>query len=442
MTQVSASLTIKETETTITKGSVAWANNFRDRLNWSRIDVLTKVINAWRSNPIAKRIIEITTEFVLGDGFGWTAANKSVDTFIKRFFLDEVNDLHSQLKEWADEAWRSGDLFILFSVDEGGMPHVRALPAEQIEEITTEPNDYRQEIAYKRQGLDENPYPAWKEGSGSKQFVLHFALNRAVGAQFGESDLASVLYWIGLYKQWLEDRAKLNYYRQLFSFVVTKKFDSEAAKKSYGKELAARTPQPGSILLTDPEETWEVIAPKLESQDANDDGLAIKRMIAIGVGLPLHYLGEPESSTRTTAEAAGTPVFERFKSRQVYLRNVVHKVVEVAIAVYRENGGRLPSKPDFDITCPDITERDNANLAIGVQRIVSAFSPLLNSKLIDNKEFIRLVYRFLSEVAPDNIPEKYSPINLRTGGKDMAGARSDPLPAEVDPKPVDPAASK
>ena len=411
MTEISASLSIPETENSITRGSAEWADTFRDRLNYDRLKVLKDAINAWRSNPIAKRIVEITSEFVLGDGFGYSAGNARVLAFIKRFWTHELNDLDSQLGEWADEAWRSGDLFILFSVDAGGFPLVRAIPAEAISEIVTAPNDYRQEIAYKRNGLDDDPYPAYAPGLGS--FVLHFPLNRAVGASFGESDLAALIYWIGLYKQWLEDRSKLNYYRQLFSFVVSKKFENDAARKAYASELASRKPQPGSVLLADPDEAWSILAPQLASFEAGEDGLALKRMIATGAGLPLHYLGEPEGSTRTTAESAGTPTFKRFKSRQVYLRNAVRRVLSVALAVYRENGGRLPPSPEFEVTVPDITERDNAMLAIGVQRIVNAFAPLYNAKLIDSRELIRVVYRFLAEVAPNEIPEGGGPVNTR-----------------------------
>jgi hypothetical protein len=45
--------------------------------------------------------------------------------------------------------------------------------------------------------------------------------------------------------------------------------------------------------------------------------------------------------------------------------------------------------------------RDNANLAIAVQRIVTAFAPIYKARLIPPKEFIRLVYRFIAEAEPE-----------------------------------------
>jgi len=424
--EIQTSLSVAETENTITLGSASWDINFRDRLNYDRQKILTQAITAWRSNPIARRIVEITTEFVLGDGFSFSAP-KNVEKILREFWEHSLNNLDQQLPEWADEAWRTGDLFLLVSVDGGGQVYVRALPSESITIIETRQNDYRQEILYKKDITDENPLPAYDRTKDQDIFVLHFPLNRAVGATFGESDLASVLYWIGLYRQWLEDRARLNYFRQMFSFVLTRPFVSQPEKEKYMRDFAAKLPKKsGGVLGLDPNEVLSVLNPDLASHEAETDGLALKRMIATGVGIPMHYLAEPESSTRTTADSAGTPTFKRFKRRQQYLSSVVLSLLQIVASLH----GR--SNADIQINVPDITEKDNANLAIAVQRVVTAFAPLYNAKLIKPNEFIRLVYRFVAEKMP--VPgqhqavrghigdkgrrcEDFIPVNIRGGGK-------------------------
>jgi hypothetical protein len=406
--------TVTETEDTITKGARLWDDQFRNRLNYDRLTVLTQAINAWHTNPIARRIVELTTEFVIGDGFSFNARNDRVSREIKNFWEHPLNDLDQQVPEWADEAWRTGDLFILFSVDQGGMPYVRAIPSEMINEIQTADNDYRQETAYLRNPLDEHPYPAYDSKQEQESFILHFPLNRPVGSPFGESDLAPILYWISLYRQWLEDRARAAHNAALFSYVVTKPFASPEEKISYANDFNARMPKkPGSVIVLNSDEIVGTITAGLQSFEATQDGLALKKMIATGAGIPTHYLAEPESSTRTTAEAAGTPAFKRFKSRQMYLKHVVQTVVSVALAIRRRTTSRLPAAPDFDIIVPDISERDNATLAIGAQRIVNAFAPLYNARLIDSAELIRLVYRFVAETSPEDIPIGFTPINMR-----------------------------
>ncbi len=423
-------LSVLETENTITLGAAAWDGSFRDRLDYDRQDILTKAITAWRANPIARRIIEITTEFVLGDGFSFSAPPE-VEKLLRPFWDHPLNALDQQLPEWADEAWRTGDLFLLLSVDPGGQVYVRALPSESIGVIDTRENDYRQETFYRRDALDENPYPAFSPCSVSghpSPFVLHFPLNRAVGASFGESDLAPALYWIGLYRQWLEDRARLNYFRQMFSYILQRPFGNQAEKEKYMREFRTRMPtRSGIVLGLDPEESLSVLNPNLASAEAEMDGLALKRMIAAGVGMPLHFLAEPESATRTTAESASAPTFKRFKRRQQYLANVVQTLLQSVYALQRANFQltSTPACPAIHILTPDITEKDNATLAIAVQRIVTAFAPLYNAKLIEPKEFIRLVYRFVAESLPEQIGE-FAPLNVRGGVKLPTADPTDP----------------
>jgi hypothetical protein len=224
-----------------------------------------------------------------------------------------------------------------------------------------------------------------------------------------------VLYWIGLYRQWLEDRARLNYFRQMFSFTLQRPFTSQAEKEKYMRDFAAKLPKKsGGVLGLDPNETLTTIFPNLAAFEAGADGLALKRMIAIGAGIPLHYLAEPEESTRTTAEAAGTPTFKHFKHRQNYLSNVLLTVLRTALVVrHRYFPATDPSAADdLLINVPDITERDNSVLALGVQRFVTAFAPIYNAKLVDENEFIRLVYRFLAETPPEKIGN-FAPVNIR-----------------------------
>ena len=363
---IKTTFSVHETENSITLGAAAWDGNFRDRLNYERTKILNQAITAWRSNPIARRIVEITTEFVLGDGFSFSATKEAEKT-LREFWKAQLNNLDEQLPEWADEAWRTGDLFLLVSVDEGGQVYVRAVPSESIGVIESRENDYRQETFYKRHNLDENPWPAYDPNEDQRVFVLHFPLNRSVGASFGESDLAPILYWIGLHRRWLEDRARLNYFRQMFSFVLQRPFTNQAEKASYMRNFTMRMPkESGGVLGLDPDESLSALNPNLASLEAESDGLALKRMIAAGAGIPMHYLAEPESSTRTTAEAAGTPTFKRFKRRQQYLGNAVRVLLRTVIAVQRKTNQNLPADPDIQIITPDITEKDNANLAIAV----------------------------------------------------------------------------
>ena len=319
--EVRAALAYKaETDATITHGR-RLGQLERERTPYDRKTIILETLKAWRENPIARRLVEITTEYILGaEGFKIECSHAHTANFIQEFWRHFINDLDEQVNEWADESTRAGTLFILFSVDASGMPLVRAVSAENIETIVTKGNDYRQAERYETTEI-EVTYPAYDRHSPQPVFMVHFPINRLVGSAWGESDIAPVLVWIKRYTAWLEDRARLNRFRNTFLWIVRRKWTSEAEKQKKQNELNMNPPPPGSVMVADLDETWEAPSPKLDSSDANADGLALKKMIGGGFGIPMHWLSEPESSTRTTAEAAGLPTFKRFEQRQRWFKN-------------------------------------------------------------------------------------------------------------------------
>ena len=228
--------------------------------------------------------------------------------------------------------------------------------------------------------------------------MLHFALNRPVGALRGESDLAPILRWLRRHGAWLEDRARLNRFRQAFLYVVTRAFRSEGERLARQSELNANPPNSGAILVKDASETWEVLHPKLDSFEASEDGLALKKMIVAGVGLPLHFLAEPESATRTTAEASGGPAFRHLERRQIFFFFWLRVVARVAVRRRATVDSSVDVNAHIHITGGDIFQRDNVSLAQAAASVISSFLQLRREGLIDDAELLRLSYKFAGEV--------------------------------------------
>jgi hypothetical protein len=267
----------------------------------------------------------------------------------------------------------------------------------------------QQELAYHQQldGLgEEHTWAAYDSRSDSpdQAVMLHFAINRPPGAVRGESDLAPLLVWLNRYAIWLEDRARLNRYRNAFYFVVKSRFLSEAERAARQSVLNAVPPTPGSILVTDESEQWEVIHPRLESHEASTDGLSIKKMIAAGAGVPLHFLAEPESSTRSTAEAAGGPTFRHFEQRQLFFSEILRQLAVVAVRRRAMLDRRVDPEASIQVQVADLSARDNAALAIATQAASRTFFDLFDRGLINREELLRMVYRFAGEVQSQEAP--------------------------------------
>jgi hypothetical protein len=403
-----AKLSAAETDNTFLVGARQYGETNRDRFTADREDTLAQALDAWRLNPLARRIVGLTSQYVVGGGISIECKHNTSAKFIEDFWHNRLNRMPVRVYEWCDELTRSGDLFILVSTDPAGMSYVRAIPAADIDELQTAANDVEQLISVVTKAdpltLQVSTWPAYNEkedgpdpAGNFEPVILHYAINRPVGGAWGESDLAPLLKWLSRYSAWLDDRARLNRFRNAFLYQVKSKFASEAERLTRQNTLAANPPTPGSILVTDESEEWSVIAPELNSADAATDGLALKKMIASGAGVPLHFLAEPESSTRTTAEAAGGPTYRHFEQRQNYFCWLLADVIRVVLSRRSLVDRHVSKTSKFEVRGGDISARDNASLSVAASNIANVFEVLHDKGLIDGNELLRLVYRFSGE---------------------------------------------
>jgi len=423
----------------------------RDRYGADRDEVLRDALDAWRANPLARRIVALTTQYIVGAGVTLSSPHAPTQAFLQSWWNHRLNRMAVRVFEWSDELARAGNLIVLVSTDAAGMSYVRGLPAAHVQEIVTRPNDIEQPVAIIEKpqwgapqseisntrnsagagqksaiAAEGRAWPAYDEAAdhpnadGSWPTVaLHYAINRPVGAAWGESDLAPLLRWLARYSNWLEDRARLNRFRQSFMYVVRGVFKSAAERLARQAELNANPPTPGSILVTDANtEAWGVLHPQLDSFEAGEDGLALKKMLAAGSGNPLHFLAEPESATRTTAEAAGGPTFRHYEQRQIFFLWLLADVARVVVARRSQVGGAgaaMRADAPLKAIGSDISARDNAVLGQAAAQIATAFGDLRQRGLIDDSELVRMVYKFAGELV--DVPEV-----LRRAAGDSADA--------------------
>ena len=169
-------------------------NAFRDRTEGNYQTVLEDSLQAWRENPLARRIVNLYSEYVVGSGVTIESENPELEAFLLRFWNDPLNHMDIRLDDLCDELTRTGNLFLLISSDCAGMTYIRAVPATAVKNIETARNDYEQPQYFEYQ--EDNQIEVKKVYAEDRNFptletrMYHFAVNRPVGAKFGEPDLA------------------------------------------------------------------------------------------------------------------------------------------------------------------------------------------------------------------------------------------------------------
>ncbi len=294
------------------------------------------------------------------------------------------------------------------------MSYLRFVPASQIAEIVTDPDDYETELAYletqanmlepKRWLAAADP-DAWAPDASGQlpPVMLHFAVNRPIGATRGEGDLTPVLRWALRYSNWLEDRVRLNKIRTRQGiYEVELADDTKVLERK--RQYEAQDPIRSGIVVHGPGEEHEMHQINIGAGDAADDGKTLRLAVATGANSALHYMGEGESANYATAREMGEPTARFYTERQNQLCQMLMDLVEVA---YRRKAAmglaRLPAGEDFKLraVATETARADNAGLAEATRNAAEAFAIMREKGWIDSQTAVRLILKFAGEALSD-----------------------------------------
>ena len=304
-----------------------------------------------------------------------------------------------------------------FAQAHDGVSLLRFVTKDQVREIETRAADWELETAVLQQSDDPLnprrwPTPANPAGRRAKAVILHYAVNRPIGASFGESDLATVLPWLLRYSRLLEDRVRLHWAARMFFWFVRVPSHRVPEKA----EQYRTPPDAGSVIVHDESENWQAVAPVLRGMDAAPDMKAVRNMIDAGSGYPPHWRGEAADVNLATAQAMQEPAERHLARRQAYFAWLLQDLTFQAYA--RARAARPELWPEVDgrdyrrlflVTVPDVSRSDNmqlaqasAELAGALERLQGQFpdSPTLRRLLL------KLVLRFAGEPQGDEVLDR------------------------------------
>lgn len=367
----------------------------------------TDALTAWRKNPMAKRIVDITTDYCLGDGLTPTATGQ-LGNWLDRWWTHPKNNLSIRLPELSDELCRSGDLFLsLHRNPDDGISYVRPIPKDQITRIETLPNDWETEIAFYQSvtGIEDKRWlsPAHPDATNADAVMVHYAVNRVVGALLGDSDLATMLPWLLRYSRLLEDRVRLHWAAKMFLWIITVPTNLVTAKR----EQYNTPPETGSVIIKDEQEKWEPVTPNLHAFDAQYDLRSVRQMIDAGSGFPPHWRGEPTDINLATATAMERAASRRLRRRQLYIKFIVRDLAHTAYSRSFEigHGRNIPSLAAINVDTPDVSRQDNETLATAAKSIASALTELQGSLPGPSRTLTQKILRLVLQFAGETLTE-------------------------------------
>ena len=400
----------------------------KDLLPATYLEMHNQCYEAYNANPLANAIIELTTNFVLGSGIAVVASEPRAQAAIDRFWSDQDNHMATRVYSLCTELSLYGELFVRFFVNPySGAVKIAQIDPSLIDQIETDPENIERALRFHQRPVGPagalwsatappgGVLPATQDRAGDAsgggpgvdsaaadgyqgvwyeagRDVVQFKINAVSNAKRGKSDLATLLPWLRRYKDWLIDRVRINKYKGAFLWDI--QLNGADAKTLDRKRMQhAYPPEPGSIIVHNESEQWSAVGPRIEAGDAAADGRAIKMMIAMGAGLPEHYLAEGGDVNRATAAEMGLPTFRKFQRRQDTFGLVIRTIVDRALAeVVR--AGALPAGIDraYRVVFPELAPGDSRELAAASGTLLQSLLAAHTAGWVSRETAMRLFF--------------------------------------------------
>ncbi|MEM4720512.1 MAG: hypothetical protein QXT73_00445 [Candidatus Methanomethylicaceae archaeon] len=371
-----------------------------------RIATLRLAKYFYDSNPLARRIIELTKNFVLGEGLYFEAEDPQVFEVLQRFWNDDVNNWPVRQHERVLELCLYGEWFWPVSVNPSN-GHVRlgyidpllvsqVIPNSQnpliIEKVTfSAAGEFRELNVIKEDQDPRSSTFGYLVGD-----IFYFAINKVSNQLRGSSDLLPLIDWLDIYDQFLFNRMERQAFINNFAWDVTLEGADEKEIKDFIDNLPP--PTPGTVRAHNERVKWSVVNPKLEGADAQQEASLIRSHILAGAGFPPHFFSD-FSGVRATAYESYFPTEKNLVARQkvikAFLDFVFRFVIDQAII-----HGRLPKNVNrtFTIYFPEISIRDLERTSRALSNFVAALKTAREMQWLSDDECKRAVSSILTQI--------------------------------------------
>ncbi len=391
---------------------------FRDISRFKHERTLQIAYVLYLGYPLAKRGLDITRDFIVGEGITFKAKEAAVQEVLDLHWNDHVNNWNLKQFNKAFELSLYGEQFYpVFINKENGLVRLGYIDPINVNAVVSDPENVEivTTIQLKRSKKDNATTPIDSandelptmevihvdEDPKSDTFgklvgeVFVFQINKVVNASRGNTDLLSAIDWLETHEQYLftiHEAAMIK--AQVLWDVTVKGADLKKLKeleKAFGSNI-----KPGSVRFHNDKMTVKPEAPILNMDDAGEHASLIKTHIAAALGYPVHWLCDPSSGNRATAAEMGVPTTKMLRAKQRFFRNLIAAIFDFQIdqAII---AGKLPENVDksYEIFLPQIWASDLEKIARSLFLTGRALTLARGKNFIDQERAVA-IFDFIS----------------------------------------------
>jgi hypothetical protein len=394
------------------------------------------------TNPLAKRVVEIISDYVVGDGLQVSCSSDAVQEVVDKFWNDPINRMDKTIRDWCDEKTTFGELcvpvmvnrvdgFVRFGyIDPLHIDYIRYGAIQngegQQQEISI-PYEVHLKERYNEALItvlqlirpDEDPQSeTYGRMSGD---CFYWAINKAKAASRGLSELFSLSDWLDLLDQVGFDFGDRVRFLNQFIWDFTLKGADEKTVKKFTQDISKNPPRQGGYQVHNEQAEIKALTPSFAGSDMNEVLRALRLHMLGGAGLPPTFFGDGLEANRATADEMTGPVGKKLAGRQNDLirdvSDMVTFVIDQAIA-----HGVISEREDtsFKIEAPELMLKDLQKAADTLNGLTQSLSAGVEQGWVRNETAARGFHLALSQIGLDiDSAEEYKQAQQEKDAKDI-----------------------
>jgi hypothetical protein len=361
----------------------------------------------YRHNPIAKRIIEIIQDFVVGSGIKFFAKEDRVQEVLENFWNDPYNGWALKQFQRVAELFLYGEqIYQVFVNEANGHVRLGYIDPQNVEKVILDPENAEQPIEIKLKEKEQKLRVIRRDDDPFSETygrligdVFLFQVNKISGSSRGISELFTLADWLDAYDQFVFQSLERANFLSTFIWDITIEGATEEECRLKAQELQRSPPKPGSFRVHNENTRWTAVSPDLGGVNLEQYSKVLRAIIQAGSGIPEHWLGTGEYITRATAQAMGEPTFRRLQAKQRYVQSMFEFMFKFVLdqAVI---AGTLPADLDFSFTLrmPEISKTDLRTATETMSRLVQALALAAEEGWISRKAATKIFEMSMAEL--------------------------------------------
>jgi hypothetical protein len=373
----------------------------------------------WQANPVANRLVELPTAFLLADGVKLVATAEDPDIraivqdYLDRLWLHPTNNFPIKLAKKVRELAIFGEqCWPAFTNPFTGEVRLGYLDPSQIETVVHDPDNAEQPIGIvtkrNRKG-EQKRYKVIVNGRDDDLFTTRtveirttftdgeafwFCVNALCTDTRGRSDLLPVMDWCDAYEQQLYGEAQRQDFLRSYVWDVTLKGGTEEDVKKKARTISP--PAPGTVRVHNDSEVWTALTPNLQATDNSEGARLFRNHILGGQTMPEHWFGGGGNVNRATGDSMSEPTIKLLSMRQAFIG---YMLLEVGRYTIRQReiaaSGKEPDLFDsnFGVECqwPEMSPKDTTKYAAAFQQVVMGAAMAMDKGLLGQHTAIALI---------------------------------------------------